>query len=69
MLVVLANRLDKGNSRQRPRAGGRNEIALVLEMLCATGCSIAVLNEVNERLMMILKSRVRVAGDGVIPAT
>ena len=68
MFVVSADWLDEGHGRQVACPQSSKEVLNVLQVLGSGGCAFPVREEVVEWLMMKLKERIGMAGNGVIPA-
>ena len=68
VLVVRAQRFHEGDRRQRPVAEGPKEVRLIFQMFGPGRLAIGKVRKVVEGLVVILEQRVRLAGDGVVPA-
>ena len=69
VFVIFAKRFDIGDGREIVSRQGREEIFLVLEVRRFGGRTISIIGIEGEGLVMILKERIGVASESIVPAS
>src|SRR3954463_2344786 len=69
MFIVVAKGLYKAYGRKQAFSCCCYKICFIFQVIFPSWGTISIILEIRKRLMMILKSRIRTAGNGVVPAS